>query len=149
MPDVSEVLLYEGGLGVDDRGEVGYVNDFHFEGVKRFYTVKNHRQGFVRAWHAHKREAKYVTVVCGAALIGAVKVDDWEEPSRDAQIVRHVLSANKPRVLYIPAGYANGFMSLTGDARLIFFSTSTLAESKGDDYRYDARYWDIWTIDER
>jgi len=38
MPDVSEVLLYEGGLGVDDRGEVGYVNDFHFEGVKRFYT---------------------------------------------------------------------------------------------------------------
>ena len=149
MPDVSEVLLYEGGLGVDDRGEVGYVNDFHFEGVKRFYTVKNHRQGFVRAWHAHKREAKYVTVVCGAALIGAVKVDDWEKPSRDAQIVRHVLSANKPRVLYIPAGYANGFMSLTGDARLIFFSTSTLTESTGDDYRYDARYWDIWTIDER
>jgi len=47
-----------------------------------------------------------------------------------------------------PAGYANGFMSLTGDARLIFFSDVTLAESKGDDYRYDARYWDIWTIDD-
>lgn len=149
MADVSEVLLYEGGLAVDDRGEVAYVNDFHFEGVKRFYTVSNHRQGFVRAWHAHRRESKYVTVVEGAALIGAVKIDDWEKPSRDAQIVRHVLSANRPRVLYIPAGYANGFMSLTGGARLIFFSTSTLPESAGDDIRYPARYWDIWQVEER
>jgi dTDP-4-dehydrorhamnose 3,5-epimerase len=60
-----------------------------------------------------------------------------------------VLSANKPSVLYIPPGYANGFMSLTPDARLMFFSTSTLAESKGDDHRYDPRHWDIWNIEER
>jgi dTDP-4-dehydrorhamnose 3,5-epimerase len=40
-------------------------------------------------------------------------------------------------------------MSLTDDTRLIFFSTSTLEESKGDDVRYDARHWDIWTIEER
>lgn len=149
MVDVSEVLLYQGDLSVDDRGEVGFVNDFDFAGVKRFYTVKNHRQGFVRAWHAHRREAKYVTVVEGAALVGAVKIDDWEKPSRDAPVARHVLSASRPRVLYIPAGYANGFMSLTDDAKLMFFSTSTLAESRGDDYRYDARHWDIWQAEER
>ena len=40
-----------------DRGEVGFVNDFDFEGVKRFYTLKNHPAGYVRAWHAHRREA--------------------------------------------------------------------------------------------
>ena len=87
--------------------------------------------------------------VAGAALVGAVEVDDWDRPSPDLEVRRFVLSAAKPRVLYIPAGYANGFMSLTADAHLMFFSTSTLAESQADDTRYDARYWDIWTVEER
>ena len=141
--------IMQGALSVDDRGEVGFVNDFDFANVKRFYTVKNHKQGFVRAWHAHRREAKYVTVLEGVALIGAVAIDDWEKPSKQAEVSRFVLSAQKPAVLFIPAGYANGFMSLTKDARLIFFSTSTLAESQGDDVRYDARYWEIWQVMER
>lgn len=144
-----EPVVMAGGLAVDDRGEVGFVNGFDFAGVKRFYTVRNHRQGFVRAWHAHRREAKYVTAVSGAALVGAVRIDDWDAPSTSLPVVRHVLAAAQPRVLFIPAGYANGFMSLTDDTRLIFFSTSTLDESKGDDIRYDARRWDIWTIEER
>lgn len=144
-----EPTLLTGGLAVDDRGEVGFVNGFDFAGVKRFYTVRNHHRGFVRAWHAHRNEAKYVTVVAGAALVGAVRIDNWEAPSPSLSVVRHVISAAAPRVLYIPAGYANGFMSLTDDARLVFFSTSTLDESKHDDIRYDARLWDIWTIEER
>ena len=52
-----EVRLLEGGLAVDDRGTVSFVNGFDFRGVKRFYTVTNHRAGFVRAWHAHRHEA--------------------------------------------------------------------------------------------
>jgi dTDP-4-dehydrorhamnose 3,5-epimerase-like enzyme len=141
--------VIEGGLGADDRGEVGFVNDFHFDGVKRFYTVANHRAGFVRAWHAHRRESKYVTVVQGAAVVAAVAVDNWESPSRDAAVHRYVLSAHKPSVVCIPAGYANGFMSLTDDARLVYFSTSTVEESRGDDVRFDAHYWDPWQIVER
>lgn len=136
-------------MAVDDRGEVGFVNSFTFENVKRFYTVTNHTQGFIRAWHAHQKEAKYVTVVQGAALIGAVKIDNWEHPSKEAEVYRSVLSAAKPAVLFIPAGYANGFMSLTQDAKLMFFSSSTLEESRGDDFRYDARTWDIWAVAER
>ena len=96
--------LMQGGLAVDDRGTVGFVNDFKFDDVKRFYTVSNHAVGFVRAWHAHRREAKYVTVVHGSAIMGAVKVDNWEKPSRDARIERFVLSALKPAVVFVPAG---------------------------------------------
>src|SRR5947209_17776348 len=99
---MTEPVLYSGGLAVDDRGHVSFVNDFDLAGVKRFYTVKNHRQGFVRAWHAHRREAKYVTVVTGAALVGAVAISDWESPSRDTPVGRYVLSAAKPRVVFIP-----------------------------------------------
>jgi dTDP-4-dehydrorhamnose 3,5-epimerase-like enzyme len=149
MPDPNEPILYTGGLSVDDRGEVGFVNEFAFTGVKRFYTVKNHAAFFVRAWHAHRREAKYVTAVEGAAIVGAVRIDNWESPSRDLPAHRFVLSARKPAILYIPPGYANGFMSLTQDLKLIFFSTTTLEESKDDDFRYDSRYWDIWQVTER
>lgn len=146
---MSELIHMQGGLAADDRGELCFVNDFNFADVKRFYSVKNHRQGFVRAWHAHRNEAKYVTVVEGAAIIAAVRIDDWDKPSKDLKVERRVLSAKKPSVLFIPAGYANGFMSLTEDARLMFFSTSTLADSLGDDIRYDSRYWDVWNIEER
>jgi dTDP-4-dehydrorhamnose 3,5-epimerase-like enzyme len=142
-------VLFEGGLAVDDRGDLAFVNSFQFSDVKRFYMVGNHRAGFVRAWHAHRREAKYVMAVQGAAIVAAVFIDNWETPAKDAQIHRVILDARKPSVWFIPAGYANGFMSLTADARLMFFSTSTLDESKGDDIRYDARYWDAWTVQER
>lgn len=145
----EDPCVLNGGLSVDDRGEIAFVNDFDFESVKRFYMVSNHKAGFVRAWHAHKREAKYVTAVSGAAIVGAVKIDDWDKPSKNLPVGRYVLSSKKPQVLYIPAGYANGFMSLTSDLKLIFFSTARLEESADDDIRYDARYWDIWNVVER
>jgi dTDP-4-dehydrorhamnose 3,5-epimerase len=144
-----EPRLYPGGLAVDDRGEVGFVNGFDLTGVKRFYTVRNHRPGFVRAWHAHRKEAKYVTATAGAALVGVVPIDDWDRPSPSQPVRRYVLSAAQPAVLYIPAGWANGFMSLAADTRLLFFSTATLDESRADDVRYDARHWDIWTVEAR
>jgi dTDP-4-dehydrorhamnose 3,5-epimerase-like enzyme len=144
-----EPRLIRGALAADDRGEVAFVNDFDFADVKRFYMVSNHAAGFVRAWHAHRREAKYVTVVQGAMLIACVQVDDWENPSPTLPVQRFVLSAKTPAVLFIPAGYANGNMALTADAKAIFFSTSSLEESKGDDIRYDARLWDPWQVEER
>ena len=146
---MDQVRLIEGGVAFDDRGQLAFVNGFGFEGVKRFYAVSNHRQGFVRAWHAHRREAKYVHLARGSALIGAVRVDDWEHPSPNLPVERFVLSAGKPAVVFIPAGFANGFMSLSDDALLYYFSTSSLEESKGDDVRYPARHWDPWQVEER
>ena len=141
--------LINGKLAIDDRGEVGFVNDFSFTGVKRFYTVTNHRSGFVRAWHAHKREAKYVAIMLGAMLVCCVAIDNWEQPSPDLPIHRFVLSDKSPAVLYIPAGYANGFMSLTNKAKAVFFSTATLDESMNDDIRFDAHTWNPWFVKER
>jgi dTDP-4-dehydrorhamnose 3,5-epimerase-like enzyme len=141
--------LLRGGLAVDDRGEVGFVNDFAFDDVKRFYTVSNHAPGFVRAWHGHRHEAKYVLAVGGSALVCCVEIDDWDGPSPELAVQRFVLSERSPAVLHVPAGYVNGFMTLTPDAKLLFFSTSTLDESLGDDIRFPARYWDPWQVEER
>jgi len=145
----EESKLIKGGLAVDDRGEVGFVNDFSFDKVKRFYTLSNHAKGFVRAWHGHKKESKYFHVIKGAALICAVKIDNWNTPDASAEVKRFTLSEKSPAVLYIPAGYANGSMSLTDDAKIIVFSTSALDESLNDDFRFPARHWDPWRVEER
>ena len=144
-----EPELLRGGVAVDDRGEVAFVNEFAFDDVKRFYTVSNHAPGFVRAWHGHRNEAKYVLAVAGSALVCCVEIDDWESPSRDLEVKRFVLSERQTAVLRVPAGFVNGFMTLTPDAKLMFFSTSTLEESLGDDIRFPSRYWDPWEVEER
>ncbi|MGA3023282.1 MAG: dTDP-4-dehydrorhamnose 3,5-epimerase family protein [Bryobacteraceae bacterium] len=143
------VCLIKGNVAFDDRGSISFVNDFSFAGVKRSYAVRNHSTGVIRAWHAHRREAKYVAVVEGAAIVGAVQIDDWESPSADATPARYVLASGAPSVLYIPAGYANGFRTLTENTIVVFFSTSSLEDSVGDDTRFDARYWDIWNVTDR
>lgn len=136
--------LLRGGVAKDKRGIVSFVNEFNFSGVKRFYVVENCKEGTVRAWHGHRYEEKYVFTVSGKVLIGAVKIDDWNHPSKKAKINSFLMSSGEPAILYIPKGYANGFKSLTGDAKLIFFSTSELEQSKKDDIRFDAKYWNIW-----
>jgi|TARA_R100000081_G_C4707935_1_gene111220 dTDP-4-dehydrorhamnose 3,5-epimerase len=136
------VKIIDGGVAVDDRGQLSFVNDFNFENVKRFYMVENHEKGFIRAWHGHKKEGKYVYVPSGAILIGAVDLDT-------EQVDRFVLSSSKPQVLYIPPGYANGFMNLQDNTKVIFFSTSTLEESMGDDIRFEWDKWNIWNIERR
>ncbi len=136
--------LIQGGVSVDKRGKVSFVNDFNLAKIKRFYVVDNGKKGAVRAWHGHKHEAKYIFVVSGDALVGAVQIDNWEKPSKRAKVHSFLLSFKKPAILYIPKGYVNGFKSLTQDARLLFFSTKTLGQSKKDDIRFDAKYWDVW-----
>jgi dTDP-4-dehydrorhamnose 3,5-epimerase len=141
--------LIEGRYVVDDRGAVGFVNDFNFQGVKRFYTVANHSAGFVRAWHGHSHEAKYCTAVRGAFLVCCIRIDDWSNPAADLPIKRFVLSEQNPAVLYVPAGFVNGFKSLTDGAKILFYSTSTLEESLKDDIRFPAYRWDPWRTEER
>ena len=141
--------LIEGGISIDDRGELRFVNGFTFDGVKRSYSVTNHNAGFVRAWHGHKKEAKYITVLRGAAIIGAVKVTNWDAPWAYGTPERFVLSAARPQVLFIPAGYANGCKTLTDGAIVVYYSTCTMEESEGDDFRFPADTWDIWQVEQR
>jgi dTDP-4-dehydrorhamnose 3,5-epimerase len=136
---MNELTLIKGDIAVDDRGSVRFVNDFNFLNVKRFYQVENHRQGFIRAWHGHLKEGKYVYVVSGTAWIAVVplvKIETDDYGLEKNNLKKFVLSSKKPQVLYIPPGYANGFKNLEENTNIIFFSTSTLEESKGDDIRF-------------
>ncbi|MFW9896815.1 MAG: dTDP-4-dehydrorhamnose 3,5-epimerase family protein, partial [Candidatus Thorarchaeota archaeon] len=105
----------------------------------------------IRAFHGHLKEAKYVYVAKGSAIVAIVELDNVESPSKLQKVERFILSDKNPQILFIPPKYANGFRPLEVDTRIIFFSTSSLEESKGDDYRYPADYWGkrIWKVEDR
>ena len=143
--------LLDGGLAIDDRGQLTFVNPFDFKGIKRFYLVENFSTQIIRAWHGHIKEAKYVLVVAGSAIAAAVEMNDTERPNKSNPVHRFILSARKPSVLFIPPGYANGFRSLEERTKVVFFSTSSVEESKNDDYRFAFDYWgkEVWQIKNR
>ena len=146
---MESIKIINGGLATDDRGTVRFVNDFDFNGVKRFYQVQNHRSGFIRAWHGHQKESKYVYVAKGTALVGAVPLDEIQKGKDAKNVFKQVISSNNPKILFIPSGYANGFKSLEENTIIQFFSTSTLQDSLGDDIRFDYDLVDIWKEDYR
>ena len=115
---------------------------------KTFRAIHTQRPHII---HGHLHEGKYVYVVKGSAIIIAVELDNIKTPSKNAKLHRFVLSDKKPQIIFIPPKYAHGFRPLEKDTRLIFFSTSTLEESKDDDYRFPADYWgkSIWEIENR
>jgi len=138
--------LIQGSIFVDDRGLVSCVNSFDLTDIQRFYMVKNHEAGFIRAWHCHMEESKYVMVLSGAAILALVYVEDPENPPTDPKIHRYVLSSSTPAVLWVPPSYAHGAKTLTVDTKMIFFSDASLAESQKDDFRFDAFQWDPWSV---
>lgn len=145
---MSELVgVIKGGLSIDDRGTIAFVNAFDFKKIKRFYAVKNFSPNTVRAFHGHKREEKYVFVASGAALIVTATIFDGELRNPD----KFVLSECVPQILHIPAMHANGFKTLAPDTRILFFSTATLEESKSDDFRFNWATFgeDFWEIANR
>ena len=148
--------LIKGGSHADDRGMVRFINDFDFQGVRRFYHASNHHKNFVRAWQGHEREGKYVYVASGSALVAAVKLGRRiPEQERIGGIThdrcqdipqKFTLSAMTPAILWIPPGYANGWMNLEDGTNVLFFSTATVDKSKADDFRFPADHWDIWGV---
>jgi len=135
--------LFEGGVSVDKRGSVSFNNNLLLTKIKRFYIVKNNKKNFVRAWHGHKIEAKYILCISGKAKISAVKIRNFNKPSKKSKVISWILDNKTPNVVYVPPGYANGSKSISKDMKLIIFSTSTLKQSLKDDFRFPEKFWKI------
>ena len=146
---VKKIKLIKANIAVDNRGELIFSNEFNMKKIKRFYHITNFKNPFIRAWHAHKNEEKFIIVTKGSAFFSTVAIDNWKKPSKKLKITNYVLSEKTPKILHIPGGYAHGYQTLLKDTHLIIFSTASLKESKKDDYRYDAYHWNPWKIKER
>lgn len=147
----EDIKILNGDIAVDDRGSLRFINEFDFKDVKRFYQVENHDDDIVRAFHGHMKEAKYVYVASGSIILCLAKLNADKKLDKNAKIERLVVSASKPKIIYVPSGYANGFKALEKNTKIIFFSTTTLQESLGDDYRFPYDFFgeEIWEVENR
>jgi dTDP-4-dehydrorhamnose 3,5-epimerase-like enzyme len=133
--------LIKGNSFTDERGTLHFVNDFHFEWIKRFYTISHPDTSVIRAWQGHKIETKHFFVTKGTFLICWVEIDNWDNPGKELKINKKILSADSPQILIVPPGNANGFKALEPESTLVVFSDLTLEESAGDIYRFESDYW--------
>lgn len=143
MTESSTPLLLNVGKSEDHRGSVEFYNELKLDHYKRFYIVSNPIEGTVRAWHGHKIEEKLIKVLKGEFLICLVKVDNWDQPSKNLEILKYKLNENSG-LLYVPSGYANGAINLSSDSKIMYFSSLVLEDSINDDYRFDSKYWNPW-----
>lgn len=135
------VHLIQGAVFTDKRGSLSYINDFDFDNIRRMYVIEPSSIDKVRAWQGHKTEWKYFYVTKGSFTIGIVHVKDWTNPSRTSVPKLYHLNANEPKVLVVPGGYANGIKSNELGSKLTVFSSSTVEDSKHDEFRFDSKYW--------
>lgn len=142
---MPEVIFFEGGRFSDKRGILSFVNDFDFSDVRRFYNITHPDVSVVRAWQGHKIERKYFYVPYGSFLLAWVKIDNWEHPSSDLKASYTILSSEKPGVLSIPAGYANGIKAIIPDSVLTVYSNLDLKESENDRWTFDQALWFNWS----
>ena len=133
----------------DNRGSVRFNNNLVFKKVKRFYTVHNYEKNFIRAWHGHFKEEKFIGCIKGTFQISAVKIDKKKNPNKKNKVFSFIINQSNSNFVHIPKGFANGSMSLEDNSELLIFSTSTVQESLRDDFRYDYLHWNPWKINQR
>lgn len=135
--------VIQGGRFEDHRGSIAFVNDFDFSNIERFYIISNSQENPIRAWQGHKLDAKNFYCLSGSFKIHFIKIDNWENPSKDLTIETVLVSESDSKIVHIPAGYANAVESLEENSKLISFSTLPLVNVSKDDVRYPSDYWPI------
>ena len=98
----------------------------------------NPRAGTLRGMHyqaAPHGEAKLVRVTCGAIYDVAVDLRD-SSPTRLGWFGTE-LSADNHRALYIPAGCAHGFQSLSDDTEVLYLISTAYVPGAGRGVRWD------------
>ena len=145
----EQPTIIKGGNFADHRGSMRFVNDFHFDDVKRFYFIKHPESSVIRAWQGHQFEKKYFYPISGSFVVAWVKIDDFENPSKDLIPEYHILSDANSEIISIPKGYANGLKALEPNSEILVLSDMDLEESVNEKIRYPADWWLNWETIER
>lgn len=115
-------MIIKGGLHIDDRGKMTYINDFDLSITKRFYTIQHTNTEVIRAWQGHKIETKWFYVIKGTFKIAKVKINDWDHTKNNVEVTDYILSEKDPEILQIEPRYANGFKALEPGSILTIYS---------------------------
>ena len=131
--DIPEIKVLEPAVFSDERGyflETWNANTFAKAGLNWQFVQDNHsrsHKNVLRGLHyqIQNTQAKLVRVVAGAVF--DVAVDVRRGSSTFGRWVGVELSATNHRMLWIPAGFAHGFLSLCDNTDLVYKCTDVYA----------------------
>lgn len=147
-PGVKEPTLINIQSVSDDRGLlVPFTDDIDDSLFKRCYLVEDYGKGVIRGLHYHKQEVKIFTLASGAAKFITFRLPEemalrnnsdeisvYTAKNPDS-VKSWVLSNRHHAVLFVPAGYANGWISLEDHTVLVSLGNLRFEDAKNDDIR--------------
>lgn len=136
-----EPRIITGAAFHDARGSLRYNNDFDASEVMRCYIIENLDTEVMRGWQGHKVEQRWFSAVLGSFQIRLIKIDDWNNPSKDLQTLCFTLSAEHMDILHVPKGYASCIQAVEGLSKLLVMADFHLGEIK-DEYRFPLGHFD-------
>ena len=142
---VMKATLIGGGIHIDSRGVLRYVNEENPGYYRRFYLITHNDMDVVRAWQGHKKEEKAFYSISGSFTIAVVKPDSFETPSGDEKPDFFQLTEENKNFLRVPGGSYTGIKATSTNSTLLVLSSMDLKDSKVDDYRQPADKWLDWS----
>lgn len=149
------VRLIELDVYGDDRGsfaEVWNVRDYGAHGLNATFVQDNlsrSREGVLRGLHFQnpRPQAKLVSVLRGAVYDVVVDVRDGSDTFGEWE--GHALSAENARQLYVPEGYAHGFVVTSGEVLFHYKCTDFYHPEADRTIRWDDPRLDIdWPVED-
>jgi dTDP-4-dehydrorhamnose 3,5-epimerase-like enzyme len=135
-----EPHIIKGNSFSDERGNIIFNNDFNVVEVKRIYFIENHSIDFIRGWQGHQIEQRWFMCVKGAFEIKVIKIDNWENPSKDLQAFVYQINSTNSDVLHVPKGHITSIKAIEDESKLMAMSDYLLGDIK-DEYRLDNNYF--------
>ena len=124
---IKDVILVKPKVFGDNRGffmETYKKSDFSANGIDVEFNQDNHSKstkGVLRGLHFQKApHAQAKLVRCSKGRIYDVAVDIRKGSSTFGKYVKVELSEENKRMLFIPAGFAHGFVALSDEVELLY-----------------------------
>ena len=141
---IPDVIILEPKVFGDERGF--FMESFSAKtfaavtGVQREFVQDNHSKsarGVLRGLHyqLQQPQGKLVRVVRGAVF--DVAVDMRRSSPTFGKWVGEILSEDNKRQLWVPEGFAHGFVTLTPDTEVIYKVTDTYSREHDRSIRFD------------
>lgn len=124
----------------DTRGTLYFNNDFDASVIKRIYIIENIDVNFIRAWQGHKIEKRWFSAIRGSFKIELIKIDNWDNPSKDLERFVFILDDINLDILHVPHGYISSIQSIEEGSRLLVMADYLFNEIE-DQYRFDTDYF--------
>lgn len=107
------------------------------EAAVRIYLSRNWMVDRVRAWHGHPIEWRIVKCIIGSAKVCALNLENRDD------VREFLLTDQKADILFIPAGWANGWKSLTMNCEMLYVAPTHYKDR--DDIRLDSDlHSEVW-----